>query len=224
MGTIKVFLKYLWDNGVKFTVQGLLPAIDDRSPAADAGIPPPVFVNTTFIMAGRQFWMVVLPAGKRPDTQALQQALKVKEVRLAKEEDLAHLFPDCDIDSVPPFGNLYGFPIIVDSPLARHENIAFNAGTREESITMKFTDYKRLTRPLIAECGEPSGRADREHLTGDDPLVSAQFYCRNCHRVFWRRLPGKSCDTSWTPECKICSSKEIEQVFPRQEASQSQDA
>jgi Ala-tRNA(Pro) deacylase len=50
--------------------------------------------------------MVVVPGVTKVDLGAVRRALGAEEVRLAAEEEFGHLFPDCEIGAMPPFGNL----------------------------------------------------------------------------------------------------------------------
>ena len=77
--------------------------------------------------------------------------LKCQHVRLATEDELAILFPDCEIGSMPPFGNLYGTPVYVDATLTRDEEIAFDAGSHVGAIRMRYKDFAELVRPQVAE-------------------------------------------------------------------------
>jgi Ala-tRNA(Pro) deacylase len=61
------------------------------------------------------------------------------------------MFPQCETGAMPPFGNLFGLPLIVDRTLEDDTNIAFQAGTHTESIRMKYLDFKRLARPQVAD-------------------------------------------------------------------------
>ena len=69
------------------------------------------------------------------------------EVRLATETEFSPHFPDCEVGAEPPFGALYGVPMLVDDTL-RSEEITFNAGTNTETLTMALSDYLELTKPL----------------------------------------------------------------------------
>jgi Ala-tRNA(Pro) deacylase len=93
--------------------------------------------------------MVVLRADQRLNERLLKRLLAATSVRLAHEEDLEALFPGCDLGAMPPFGNLYGLPVIVDQALTEDDDIVFNACKYTESIRMKYRDYERLVRPLI---------------------------------------------------------------------------
>jgi Ala-tRNA(Pro) deacylase len=48
---------------------------------------------------------------------------------------------------MPPFGNLYGMPVLVDPRLAEDQEIAFNAGSHSELIRLAYQDFERLVKP-----------------------------------------------------------------------------
>jgi len=52
---------------------------------------------------------------------------------------------------MPPFGNLYGIDVLVDSSLAEDENITFNACTHTELIELSYHDFENLVNPRILE-------------------------------------------------------------------------
>jgi Ala-tRNA(Pro) deacylase len=76
-------------------------------------------------------------------------------VRLATEEELAQLFPDCEVGAMPPLGTLYGLPVYVDRSLIRDEEILFEAGTHSEAIRMRYWDFAALVFPTVAEFNQP---------------------------------------------------------------------
>ncbi len=100
------------------------------------------------------FVMCVLPARELIDMERLEKLLGQKgTVRIATEEEIKNLFPDCDIATFPPFGNLYDLPVYLDQRLAQHEKIYFEAGSPRETITLGMEDYRRLVSPKISEFG-----------------------------------------------------------------------
>jgi Ala-tRNA(Pro) deacylase len=68
---------------------------------------------------------------------------------LASELEFTGLFPDCEVGAMPPFGNLYGVPVYVDTSLTSDEEIVFNAGTHQDTIRMKYADFERLALPTV---------------------------------------------------------------------------
>jgi Ala-tRNA(Pro) deacylase len=93
--------------------------------------------------------MIVLPANRLLDFREARLALGLSQVRLATEDELSKLFPDCELGAMPPVGSLYGLTVYLDSSLAAEDAIAFNAGTHQEVIHMKTADYRKMVRPLV---------------------------------------------------------------------------
>jgi Ala-tRNA(Pro) deacylase len=102
--------------------------------------------------------MAVLRSDQRINQQMLKRVFGAKNVHLAHEEDLEALFPDCQVGAMPPFGHLYGLPVMVEEGLAGDDEIVFNACTHTKSIKMKFKDFRQLAKPVIA------GFADSVHV------------------------------------------------------------
>jgi Ala-tRNA(Pro) deacylase len=95
------------------------------------------------------FVMAVVPAGRLVNLRQVRLGLGVQNVSLATEDDFAALFPECEIGAMPPFGNLFGLPVYVDSSLEEDETIFFNAGNHVQTVRMKYRDFKGLVRPLV---------------------------------------------------------------------------
>ena len=101
------------------------------------------------------FGMAVVPADALVDLPELQFVLGWSHIRLATEDELGLLFPDCEVGAMPPFGNLYGLPVVLDAHLAESDVIAFNAGTHQDVVYMRFWDFERLVHPLIRSIARP---------------------------------------------------------------------
>jgi Ala-tRNA(Pro) deacylase len=131
----------------KHTVHPL--AYTAREVASAEHLPAREVAKVVIVSAEGAYQMVVLPANRALDLAELRSALGLAHARLATEDELSRLFPDCDRGAMPPFGNLYNIAVYVDSGLALDEWIAFNAGSHTDVIHMKFKDYKWLVNPVI---------------------------------------------------------------------------
>ncbi|MFN7922462.1 MAG: YbaK/EbsC family protein [Bryobacteraceae bacterium] len=125
---------------------------------AEADHTPPWEVAKTVVFLGDgEYGIAVLAASTRVDLERLRHVLGIKSIRLATEEELLRLFPDCEVGAMPPFGNLYGdIPVYLDSVLADQEEIAFNAGTHRDDVHMKVRDFKHMVHPTILQFAFPS--------------------------------------------------------------------
>jgi Ala-tRNA(Pro) deacylase len=81
----------------------------------------------------------------------LKRIFQGRKVKLAIEEEFQGLFPDCEIGAMPPFGNLYDLQVYVDTALAEHPHIVFQAGSHVETISMAYSDFADLAQPEVAD-------------------------------------------------------------------------
>jgi Ala-tRNA(Pro) deacylase len=113
--------------------------------------PEKEMAKVVIVKVDERFVMTVLPASWNVDIHRLRTVFDSHQVRLATEDELTGLFPDCELGSMPPFGNLYGLPVYVDQSLMEDEEIVFQAGTHSEAIRMRYTDFAALVFPVVAE-------------------------------------------------------------------------
>jgi Ala-tRNA(Pro) deacylase len=130
-----------------YTAQGVAASLHVRG----RDFAKPVIVKT----AGGQLVMAVIPGPRRVDLHAMERLLGTR-VELAREEEFAGLFPGCELGAEPPFGNLYNLPVYADESLGKDPEIVFNAGTHLEAIRMKYLDFEKVARPIVAPVATPS--------------------------------------------------------------------
>lgn len=90
------------------------------------------------------FLMLVMPAHLRMSGNKIKKHLGVKEVRFATPDEVSTVTEGVQVGGVPPFGNLFNLPIIVDPKLFLNERIVFNAGDRSYSIALSSNDYRKV--------------------------------------------------------------------------------
>ena len=142
--------EFLDSQGVQYEVIEHTPAYTAQEVAAMTHISGSEIAKVVMVKVGDEFVMVVLPASKRLDLDALQQVLgSDAHPRLAGEKQFGGLFPDCELGAEPPLGNLWDVPVVVAQSLSEDQHIAFNAGNHREVIRMAYSDYERLVQPKI---------------------------------------------------------------------------
>lgn len=142
-------LRYLNNNHVEYQVHTHVPAFSAHNVAMASHVADGEMAKTLVVQAGKQKWLVVLRADYRIDQRLLRHALETHSIHLVSEEELETLFPNCEVGAIPPFGNLYGLPVIVDKSLAEDAEFIFNACTHSESIRMKYEDFERFVKPVV---------------------------------------------------------------------------
>jgi Ala-tRNA(Pro) deacylase len=141
--------QFLDQHGVAFTHTVHPLAYTAREVAAAEHLPPKEVAKAVVFVAEAGYRMAVVPANKVVDFQELRTALGFVHARLATEKEIEQIFPDCELGAMPPFGNLYGVPVYMDSSLLEDEVIAFNAGTHRDVVHMRLEDFRRLADPSI---------------------------------------------------------------------------
>jgi Ala-tRNA(Pro) deacylase len=91
----------------------------------------------------------VVPADLEVGLARLAMLARASTLRLAREDELQWLYPDCECGAVPPLGPLFKHPIYVDSMLAAEDQIAFSGGTHHDAIEMRYEDFALLVHPKI---------------------------------------------------------------------------
>jgi Ala-tRNA(Pro) deacylase len=96
--------------------------------------------------------IAVLPAADIVDPERLARGLGATQVRVMRESEFLDLFTGCEVGAEPPFGSLYGVPVVMDRSLARSAGpLVFRAGSHEEVLEMKPEDFVRLENPTLAD-------------------------------------------------------------------------
>jgi Ala-tRNA(Pro) deacylase len=92
------------------------------------------------------YYLAVLPATHRVDFAAIGRTLGTP-VRLAREEEIAGLFNDCEHGTLSPFGGLYGISTLMDDSFPAGGQLVFEAQRRSLAIRMRCHDFERVERP-----------------------------------------------------------------------------
>lgn len=151
---VKRLREYLDSHEVKYVVLSHSPAYTAQEIARAAHIPGQEMAKTVMVRLDDELVMIVMPAPAKIRFDILRRASGAIQVELAREKDFADLFPGCELGAMPPFGNLYEVPVIVDEALAEDEDIFFNAGTHTELIRMKYADFEALVKPTVMRTTE----------------------------------------------------------------------
>lgn len=148
-------IDYLQASGIPFARHSHPRAITAQELAASVHMTGYRVTKSVLAEVDGERWIAVLPAAQMLDLERLTQALGAGSARLLAEDEFADLFPDCELGAEPPFGRLFGLPVIADEALAEDETIVVRAGSHEEAIELTFDDFARLENPRLASIGAP---------------------------------------------------------------------
>ena len=105
------------------------------------------------LKVGRDIVMAVVPAPLQVDLIKVKMALGRNDVTLAREDEFAALFPDCEVGAEPPIGNPYGFPMYLERSLRLDPYLVFRDGTHEGTLKVDTNEFLRATRPVEIDIG-----------------------------------------------------------------------
>jgi len=144
-------IDYLYHNHIRFKVIEHPMTFTAQGTAHSAHVPGKNFAKTVVLEINGKMNMMVMPAEYKVNLSFLKNIFWTDDVKLASEEELKGLFPDCEIGGMPPFGNLYGIDVFVSEELTKDDEIAFNAGNHTELVKMTYSDYAKLVHPNVLD-------------------------------------------------------------------------
>ena len=141
--------EFLRRADVAYAVLPHPPASNALEAAAVTDVPRRDWAKTVVFFADGQPIQAVVPAHLEVDLARLALVARASTVRLAMEEELRWLYPDCEHGAVPPLGPLYKQPIFVDRTLSAEDQIAFSGGTDHDAIAMRYEDFASTVHPKV---------------------------------------------------------------------------
>ncbi len=144
---------YLDEYGVPYHVSYHPQVYTAQTLAAVEHVPGMAVIKPVVVEADGRLVMCALPACCRADLEELKRQLEVDQIRLLSEGELRKVFENCELGAEPPIGRLFGLPTVMDSALLHDDRVTFQAGTHDSSITMRMSDYRRITQPELAHFG-----------------------------------------------------------------------
>ena len=103
--TVQEFLRRA---NVPYTVYPHTPAYTAADEAEVMDVPDRDWAKVVVCFADGEPIQAVVPANHGVDLDRLRGLAGVKTIRLAHEDELEWLFPDCELGAMPPFGPCTG--------------------------------------------------------------------------------------------------------------------
>ena len=122
---------------------------EEQRPIAGHTIPPGgMLADTRLLSVEGRAVLAVFPAGEQPDLAAMSTALGGVAM-LATSEELPEDFRRAG-PPVPPLGQLFGIPIVLDERLAGASVLVFRAFDESVYFEVPYEDWARLEQPRVA--------------------------------------------------------------------------
>ncbi|WP_338873079.1 YbaK/EbsC family protein [Myxococcus stipitatus] len=144
-------IQYLERHGIPFERKPHLRAITAQALASSLHVSGFLVAKSVILQSDDALLICVVSA---PDTVNLDRVASVtgtRNLRLADESMFAPRFPGCEVGAEPPFGGLYGLPVVVDEHLREEERVLFRAGSHTEALELRFADFMNLEAPYLGD-------------------------------------------------------------------------
>jgi Ala-tRNA(Pro) deacylase len=137
---------FLAEQCVPFETLVHPPAFTAQKRAKFLRVPGRQVAKAVLLYGPHGYVLAVLKATDHVDTQRVAEDLGGR-VRLASDDEIAEVFRDCEWGVVPPFGTLYGLPVLLDEQIASEAVMVFETNTHAEAVRLCCRDFERLERP-----------------------------------------------------------------------------
>ncbi|WP_169544863.1 MULTISPECIES: aminoacyl-tRNA deacylase [Sneathiella] len=153
MGMASSLETYMLRAGIEYDLVHHRPSATLAGAAQNAHIKKDCVAKAVVLKDGDGFALAVIPSKTRLSLSKVEEMTN-REFSLSSEEEFAPLFNDCEVGAVPPIGNAYGMPVLMDTALEGETDIYFEAGDHENLVHVTDWDFEILMRG--AETGEIS--------------------------------------------------------------------
>ena len=144
-------LKILEETKTPYKYMQHEPAETSKEVAKIRGTDPKIGAKALMIKAKKKYYQIVIPATLKLESRKFRDASKLSKFRFITQEELKELF-NLEKGAVPPFGNLLDIEqTFYDKKLLDFPELAFNIGTRTDSIQIKSTDLMKLVDVTLLE-------------------------------------------------------------------------
>jgi len=160
--TPRSLVDFLKGARVPYTMFRHRSAFTAQEEAQISHVPGRSWAKVVVCFADHQPILAVLPAHFKIGLEELRVLADTGTLRLAREEELAELYPDCETGAMPPFGVLYGQPVFLDKSLVGEPEMVFNAGTHTDAIRMHWGDLADVARAIVGVFAHPAATASAQ--------------------------------------------------------------
>ena len=151
--------EFLKKARVPYTTFQHQPAYTAQHMAECSHVPGRSWAKTVVCFADDEAILAVLAADRVVDLEQLRLLAGARTLRLAREQEFADLYPDCEPGAMPPFGSLYLQRVFVDESLVGELEMVFNAGTHTDALRMHYWDFADLSHPTVGAFARPRSHA-----------------------------------------------------------------
>jgi len=145
MEMASTLIKYLADNNLSYDKLSHPHTVTTLATARATRVPINAMAKSVILEDELGYVMAVVPASQHVKIREINVLLD-RNLGLATESELRHLFIDCELGAIPPIGEAYGIQTVVDYSLDDCEDVYFEAGNHEDVIHVNCSTFNELMK------------------------------------------------------------------------------
>ncbi len=144
MSIAPTLLRYLIAENIRYDVIPHDPTTSSTRTAEACRISGDCLAKAIVLRRDTGYMLAVLPASYHLRLSDLRNQLG-GNVEMAKEAEIDPLFPDCAHGAIPPAGDCYALPLVVDDSIESQPEVYMEAGDHETLLHMSHAQFTHLT-------------------------------------------------------------------------------
>ena len=143
MGIAITLREYLDEQNVDYDLVRHPHTVTSMETAAAAHIAGDKLAKSVMVEDEHGYMTVVIPSTHQLLFSTLREKLG-HSFGLATENEIADLFHDCELGSIPALAQAYGLTVLVDETLLDQDEVYFEAGDHRELVHVSGRDFEAL--------------------------------------------------------------------------------
>ena len=136
--------RFLGARDVDYTTVAHRHTMTTNQTAFSAQVPRERVAKAVLFGDEEHYIMAIVPASARVDMEALAEVLGQRPLCLAGEDEIAMVFPDCELGAIPAVGPAYGVVTVVDASLLVQPEVYFEGGDHEHLVHVSGDNFRKL--------------------------------------------------------------------------------
>lgn len=138
---------YLTESCIEYEVMKHPHSLYSRETARLSNLPAARLAKSVLVKHVDGYALSVVPADRYVNLAALQDILHYR-LRLAREDEIKPIFPDCETGAIPPLGFLYGLKTVVDFEFENAPRVFFEAGDHETVVVVSDSEFAHMMHDI----------------------------------------------------------------------------
>jgi Ala-tRNA(Pro) deacylase len=147
MGIALTLQQYLDDKHIDYDVLTHKHTHSTEATLRASHVPSERLAKAVVLTREGGFVVAVIPACAMVRLDVIEQALKCP-VGMASEDEIAELFPDCEMGAIPPLSDAYAVDAFIDVSLDLQPDVYLEGGDHRSLVHLSGEEFRGLVKDV----------------------------------------------------------------------------